>query len=143
MLVRAMALVVTTLAVLLPSTRIAAQSDSAAAGRSIMSGVFNAEQAEKGKTTHSVACTSCHAATAYTGTDFDTAWNGRTAYDLFDMLRTTMPDDNPGALSKEEYVNVVAYIFSMNGFPAGAQPLSYDEEQLKQVKIDAPAPIKP
>ena len=62
---------------------------------------------------------------------------GRTAFDLFDQIKTTMPDDNPGGLSVQQYTDVVAYIFKINGMPAGTDSLSSDPEALRQIKIDA------
>lgn len=141
-LVRSITLAVATVGLLLPPTRTGAQNGESQA-RSIMSGVFNEEQANRGRTAHETLCTSCHGAEAYTGADFETAWNGRTAFEFFDLLRQTMPDDNPGGLSREEYVDIITYIFSLNGFPAGANALAYEDDALKAVKIDAPPPNKP
>jgi len=38
----------------------------------------------------------------------------------------TMPADNPGSLMLEEYTDVIAYILSENGFPAGEVMLDPD-----------------
>ena len=43
---------------------------------------------------------------------------GKERMDLFDQIKTTMPDDNPGGLSVQQYTDVVAYIFKINGMPA-------------------------
>ena len=47
------------------------------------------------------------------------AWVSKTAYDIFDVIRTQMPEDNPGSLERAQYVDIVAYIFSLNAIPAG------------------------
>ena len=107
--------------------------------RSVLSGVFTAEQVAKGRAGHRAFCLSCHGAEAYTGEPFETMWLGRTVFDLFETLRTTMPNDEPGKLTTEEYVDVIAYILMLNGYQPGATPLSYDENELRKVKIDSVA----
>ncbi len=122
------------------ATAAAAQSDSSRA-KPAGPGYYTPEQADRGKASHAMNCTSCHGTEAYTGESFTKAWVGRTAFDFYDQLRTTMPNDNPGALKKEEYVDILAYIFSINGLPAG-QELRVDDDALKALKIDS-VPPKP
>jgi hypothetical protein len=62
-------------------------------------------------------------------------------FDLFELLRTTMPDDNPGGLSAQQYKDIVAYILKTNGIPAGTDSLPGDPEALRLIKIDA-KPVK-
>ena len=57
---------------------------------------------------------------------------------MFDQIRTTMPEDNPGSLERQQYIDVVAYIFSLNAFPAGENELPGDDDGLKKIKIDNP-----
>lgn len=120
----------------------AARAQTSSDDRSVLSGVFTAEQVEKGRTAHRAFCLSCHGSEAYTGEPFETMWIGRTVFDFFDALRTTMPNDEPGKLTTEEYVDVTAYILNLNGYPPGATPLSYDENELRKVKIDSSAARK-
>lgn len=111
--------------------------------RSVRSGVYSSGQLAKGRTGHRAFCLSCHGAEAYTGEPFETMWLGRSVFDFFDYLRATMPNDEPGKLTTEEYVDVIAYILMLNGYPEGAQPLPYDENELRRIMIDsiaAPAP---
>jgi mono/diheme cytochrome c family protein len=100
-------------------------------------GVYTEAQATRGEVTYRANCTSCHATSAHTGKAFIGAWESRTAFDLFELIRTTMPIDNPGRLSREQYVDVVAYLFKLNRLPAGNRPLPADDEGLKQIRIDA------
>ena len=116
-----------------------AQDSSAAApagGKSVWKGVFTESQATRGDTEHQTNCTSCHGTEKYAGEAFTKNWIGRTAFDLFDQLKTTMPDDNPGSLSAQQYVDIIAFIFKVNGLPAGADSLTTDTEALRQIKID-------
>ena len=110
---------------------------TASAGKSVWQGVYNEEQATRGDTEHQNNCTSCHGTEKYAGDAFVKAWVGRTAFDLFDQLKTTMPDDNPGGLSAQQYTDIIAYIFKVNGMPAGTDTLSTDPEALRRIKIDA------
>ena len=111
---------------------------AAAAERKVTTGVFSAKQAERGEGSYKSVCQACHAKTEYTGDKFKTQWVSKTAYDVFDQIRTTMPDDNPGALERQEYIDLVAYIFSLNAYPAGEADLPGDDDGLKKVRIDNP-----
>lgn len=111
---------------------------AAAAERPTSSGVFSAKQAERGEGSYKTVCQACHAKTEYTGDKFKTQWVSKTAYDVFNQIRTTMPDDNPGSLERQEYVDLVAYIFSLNAFPAGEADLPSDDDGLKKVRVVDP-----
>ena len=106
-------------------------------GKSALQGVYTDGQAARGDNEHAANCTSCHSATNYAGDAFVKTWVGRTAFDLFDQLRTTMPDDSPGSLSQQQYVDIVAYILKINGYPSGTDSLSTDPEALRLVRLEA------
>jgi len=114
-----------------------AQSTDSAAGKSVWQGVYTEEQAARGDTEHQNNCSSCHGTEKYSGDNFTKNWVGRTVFDLFDQIRTTMPDDNPGGLSAQQYKDVVAYILKTNGIPAGTDSLPSDPEAMRLLKIDA------
>jgi mono/diheme cytochrome c family protein len=114
-----------------------------AATHSTLRGVYTEAQAARGEATYRANCTSCHATGTHAGDAFIRGWDSRTAFDLFELIRTTMPLDNPGRLSREQYVDVVAYLFKLNRLPPGDRALPADDEGLKQVRIEAkptPAP---
>jgi mono/diheme cytochrome c family protein len=46
-----------------------------------------------------------------------------TAADLFDTIRRTMPEDNPGSLSEQEYWDVVAHILAQSGLNPEGLPV--------------------
>jgi len=48
---------------------------------------------------------------------------------------STMPNDNPGKLSRDQYADIVAYLLQLNGMPAGPRPLRPDPRQLEQIRI--------
>jgi mono/diheme cytochrome c family protein len=104
---------------------------------STLRGAYTEAQAAQGEATYRANCTSCHATSAHTGDAFVRAWDTRTAFDLFELIRTTMPIDNPGRLSREQYAAIVAYLFKLNRLPPGDRPLPADDEGLKQIRIEA------
>lgn len=120
-----------------------AQDSAAAAApeRPVSSGVFSTKQAERGEAVYLTSCQSCHAKSEYTGDKFKTAWVTKSVFDVFNQIRTEMPEDNPGSLERQQYIDVVAYIFSLNAFPAGASDLPGDDDGLKKIKIDNPPSV--
>ena len=124
------------LSVLVPFVA-AAQDSTAASGKSVWKGVYTEAQATRGDSEHQTNCSNCHGTEKYIGEAFTKAWVGRTVFDLFDQLKATMPDDNPGGLSVQQYTDIIAYILKINGMPAGTDSLPADPEALRTVKIDA------
>ncbi len=113
--------------------------------RSVWDGVFTAEQAKRGQARYNTSCSSCHgdtlmggeSAPPLAGGEFLSTWNGLTAGDLFDRTRTTMPQNKPGSLSREANAEILAYILSVNQFPAGKVELPQSSEALREIRIDA------
>lgn len=126
------------LALSFPVVARAQDSAVAVAERPLTSGVFSQKQAARGEGVYKTSCQSCHATSEYTGDKFKVAWVSKSVFDLFETIRTQMPEDNPGSLERQEYVDVVTYIFSLNAYPAGENDLPADDEALKKVKIDNP-----
>jgi len=114
----------------------------------VWDGVYTLEQAKKGEALYSSNCASCHglgltggeSAPPLTGGEFLSNWNGLTLGELFDRIRTTMPADRPGKLTREQITNILAHMLSVGEFPPGAAELSTRTEILKQVRIDAVKP---
>ena len=114
--------------------------------RSVWDGAYTLGQAKRGAL-KSGLCTSCHGdgfegggAPQLVGPEFLARWDGRTVGDLFDLIRLTMPDDDPGALSREEYADLVAYILAVNKFPTGNTEIATTTEPLKQIQFLASKP---
>jgi len=100
-------------------------------------GTYTEDQATRGKIVYESYCAACHTTSFHTDEQFRFNWFGRTVADLFKTLRTTMPEDNPGGLSDDDYTRVIAYILKLNGFPAGADSLTSDTLRLKTIRIRA------
>jgi cytochrome c len=120
----------------------------AQASRSVWDGVYTLEQAKRGATLYANECASCHgtalnggeSAPPLTGGEFFSNWNGLTVGDLFERIRVSMPADNPGKLKREQDADILAFMLSMNQFPAGAAELEHRTELLKQIRIEAAKP---
>ena len=122
-----------------PAPRSAAAEPAA---RSVWDGVYTLAQAKRGAL-KSGLCVQCHGdgfvggpAPELAGQAFAASWNGRSLGDLFDLIRLTMPDDDPGALSRETYADLVAYILAVNKYPDGAVEIGTDSTALKLIRIE-------
>jgi mono/diheme cytochrome c family protein len=102
---------------------------------SSLTGVYSEAQAARGADNYRRYCSACHSTAGHSRDAFKSTWSGRSAAELFDYLRMTMPNDNPGKLSARQYSDIVAYLLQLNGMPAGAQSLSADARQLDQIRI--------
>ena len=49
--------------------------------------------------------------------------------------RRSMPEDSPGSLPPEQYVDIVAYFLGMNGFRMGSAGTEVDEEGLQSLSL--------
>lgn len=123
------------LALLVVSAPLAAQSASAPPPDRPANGVFSDSQAVRGETVYNSVCASCHTTSFHTDEQFRFNWFGRTVFDLFKTLKTTMPEDNPGGLSDDDYARVIAYILKLNGFHAGTDSLTSDTLAMKRIRI--------
>ena len=110
---------------------------------------YSEEQARKGHDLYDVHCASCHGAALegqgslpLSGATFRVRWadDRHSVDDLFYIIRTLMPYGQPATLSKQDYLDIIAYILMVNGYPAGAQPLPLDPRILKQITIKAQQP---
>ena len=120
----------------------------ARAARSVWDGVYTADQARRGQVLFAGRCATCHGtdlagsadAPALTGAGFWSAWNGLPADLLFQRIVQTMPDDDPGSLTAAQNSDLLAYLFSLNRFPAGGQELERTSEALRQIRIEEKKP---
>ncbi|HVO97912.1 MAG TPA: cytochrome c [Bryobacteraceae bacterium] len=115
------------------------------ATRSVWDGVYSEEQAGRGRGLYNQHCASCHADTLtggemsppLAGGEFLSNWNGLTLGELFERIRTTMPQNKAGKLSREANADITAYILSVNKFPAGKTELPHSAEFLKEIRIES------
>ena len=100
-------------------------------------GIFTEGQADRGRTAFDEVCSECHTTSEFRGRTFQSNWGRRTVYSFFRTIRSTMPDDNPGGLDEQTYLDVVSYILSMNGHAAGASELAADSP-MREVRMAPP-----
>jgi len=101
--------------------------------------VFTEEQATAGLDVFTKVCAECHEKKDVTSADFKTKWGGRPLLELYELVRTTMPDGNPGSLSRTEYANALAYVLKLNGLPAGDSTVMPDSAAMSIAKVVFPA----
>lgn len=98
---------------------------------------FTVQQVDRGANDFRAICGDCHSSSEFRGTDFQFTWRRRTAWDFYKLLTSTMPENAPGSLMDEQYVDVTAYILQMNGFEAGENELVATQTALDQFVMDA------
>lgn len=112
-----------------------AQEPEVAPPSSTREGVYTVEQAERGEEIMHDVCATCHMDDEFVGT-FIKSWAGASVGDLFEEVSTSMPQDRPGSLRPRQYAQVLAYIFQLNGLPAGEVLMSSSIEELREIIIE-------
>jgi S-disulfanyl-L-cysteine oxidoreductase SoxD len=121
---------------------------TAQTARSVWDGVYTPDQAKRGQETYAKQCASCHgadlsggeSAPPLSGAGFLSNWTGQTVGGLFDRTRQSMPQNDPGRLSRAQTSDLLAFMFSVNGFPTGKVEMEQQSEALKQIRIDERKP---
>ncbi|MEP6780575.1 MAG: cytochrome c [Gemmatimonadaceae bacterium] len=114
-----------------------------AQGDSVVATTVNDAQMKRGFTVFNKVCLECHTKSDITGADFKIKWSTRSVFELYDVIHTTMPDNAPGTLSVDQYLDVVTYLLRVNGAPgSGTVIAAGDSLNLKKMKIEivVPAP---
>jgi cytochrome c len=137
------------LVITLPLSRAQSQQSVAASDmRSVWDGVYTDEQARRGQPLYHDACSACHGDSlkgsgetpALAGNTFLSNWNGLPLGDLFERIRRTMPQDKPSRVNRQQKTDILAYLLSCNGFPAGKTELPHQTEFLNEIRFDATKP---
>ena len=103
---------------------------------SVQAGVYSVEQAERGEQLFGEACLVCHQPEEFAAGGYMEGWDGMNVNDFVEFIRSTMPEDNPGRLKRQEYSDIVAFLFQENGLPAGETEMV--RKALKQIQIEGP-----
>jgi S-disulfanyl-L-cysteine oxidoreductase SoxD len=130
-----------------PETTTAAASTQDGA-KSQWDGVYTAEQAKRGEPLYAEHCASCHGdalgggemAPALIGGEFSANWNDLSVGDLFERMRISMPQNNPGSLSRQINADILAFILQRGKYPEGKTELPSQTEALNQIKFLASKP---
>jgi mono/diheme cytochrome c family protein len=109
----------------------------------VWDGVYTREQADRGETLYAGRCARCHgdvlqgveAAPALAGLTFYANWEGETLDALFERMRTSMPQDRPGSLTRTENADILAYMLRVAKYPAGTMMLDSQGGALTRVRV--------
>jgi Cytochrome C oxidase, cbb3-type, subunit III len=113
----------------------------------VLDGVYTTEQAARGQDAYRGDCVLCHEGVNQEGPDlkgtaFVDRWRGDDLDALFKKIRTDMPGNRPGSLAESTYVDVLAFLLSANGLPAGRKELTVDViRSVQLVGTDGPKPL--
>jgi len=125
-------------AVAMPGPSAAQTAKTAAAG------IYNEAQALRGKKLYQDSCAACHGASLegaeslpLSGKHFAARWGTLPVGALLTYLNMLMPLGQPGSLGVRGNTDVVAYILSVNKFPAGAAELPADQQVLDEIIINS------
>jgi mono/diheme cytochrome c family protein len=116
---------------------------STQAQKTIWDGVYTEEQAGRGAKAYADHCAQCHgdtlggveSAPALTGPAFYANWEGETLNAVFERIRTSMPQDEPGSLSRVQNAEILAHMLRIGGYPTGESPLEGQAAVLSQIKV--------
>jgi mono/diheme cytochrome c family protein len=110
---------------------------------SVWDGVYSAVQASRGKELYNQQCSACHGdalegknGPALAAASFKADFDGLTAGDLLEYVQKSMPRGQPGTLTREQATDLVAFLLTSNGFPAGGKDLSGDSSSLKKIRFE-------
>ena len=109
----------------------------------VWDGVYTREQADRGEKLYTDRCARCHgdtlqgieAAPALAGSVFYNNWEGETLDALFERMRTSMPLDRPGSLTRTENADILAYLLRSAEYPAGMMTLDAQGGALTRVRF--------
>lgn len=131
-----------------PSTPATNPARRTGGGSTVWDGVYAQGQAKRGQVMYARQCASCHkddlrgedCAPALIGEAFWARWKDVPLGEMYERIRTTMPVGSPGWFSPPEYAEVVSYLLSANGLPAGQRELPTDQATLGRIAILEKAP---
>ena len=112
-----------------------AAPDAAAAPDASSGAFYTSRQASRGDGLFRDNCVSCHSSSEFAGASFQRRWRNRAVGDIYEFVLYSMPDDNPGGLPEQTYADIVAYMLSMNDFPAGDAELPTSLDALMEMKM--------
>ena len=99
--------------------------------RPLSAGVYSAAQATRGEQAYTAECAACHGADlegsigpALGGDLFMSNYSASPVGMLVDRIQKTMPFNLPGSLSRQQSIDLAAYILQGGEFPAGQAELS-------------------
>ena len=93
---------------------------------SLVSGIYSESQAESGVDLYNTYCAHCHLPRFYT--NIDVTWNDMRVLDFYYKMSGSMPADNPRTLGQAQYLKLVAWVLTINGYPSGNTSMSLNNK---------------
>jgi len=118
------------------SARPATDPAAGVGGQGFDDPLYTEAQARRGEAVYDKVCVECHTLTEFTERPFLFAWEGTSVGQLYTYVAENMPDDGPGSLPAGDYLDAMAYILEMNGYPAGEEELTDDLERMRAVPFE-------
>jgi mono/diheme cytochrome c family protein len=107
--------------------------------QALANGIFSQAQVERGRSSFESECMDCHELEEFTGPDaYFEEQQGESLWSVFEFIWAEMPEDKPAWLEPEEYADILAFILSVYGFPAGDGDLPTDQRVLEQIELILP-----
>jgi polar amino acid transport system substrate-binding protein len=114
--------------------------------RSKVPALYTEDQVTKGSLAYYKNCSMCHGplldgqSAGYSGPALKGPEFADPSYDfhvneMFNFVAKLMPPGEPGTLTHEEYVEIMAFILQQNGYPAGSHELVYEDAEKSKVPI--------
>ena len=121
---------------------------SAQAGKTTWDAIYSDAQAARGEALYTKSCATCHGtalegsemAPPLVGPDFNANWDNLTVGELVERMRTTMPQEDPGSLSRGQNADIFAYMLRKGGAPAGQADLPGAADVLTGIKFKGQKP---
>ena len=95
--------------------------------------IYTKKQAKSGESLYKDHCLLCHDK-KYFRPVFK-AWEGQSLGTFFLVMNASMPESNPGSLTTKEYIDIMAYMLSLNRYASGEKELSAASETLNLITI--------
>ena len=95
--------------------------------------IYTKKQAKSGELLYKDHCLLCHDK-KYFRPVFK-AWEGQSLATFFLVMNASMPESNPGSLTTKEYIDIMAYMLSLNRYASGEKELSAASETLNLITI--------
>jgi S-disulfanyl-L-cysteine oxidoreductase SoxD len=97
----------------------------------VTAGVYSSAQAKRGQDLYIKDCVACHSddltggvGPPLAGDAFVSVWAGRSMAELVDKIQNTMPLGAGGTLSRQQSIDLAAYILQVGKFPSGQADLT-------------------
>ncbi len=101
--------------------------------RTLNDAIYTEAQADNGEGLYKTHCLACHDKKYFR--PVLKRWNGQPLGVFYTVMVTSMPESNPGALSLDEYSDILAYILSLSRYPSGEEELASAMESLHEITI--------